>query len=310
MRELVETVENRAVGEWQASFIFFNRTFAHTDVYNAQKISLKSQSRRFVTCGSPIQHPRLCAEDKVMLRKSVAWLIAILILLTRHSCRLKVISDRRGETVESGVNHLFAVLHAHQLASLMIAPQGMGVMVSRSKDGDMVIPALRLAGFHAVRGSSGQGKENRGGMTALHKLAEFVGQGHSACLTVDGPRGPRGKVAKGIAHLARQTQANVIAIAIVPRWRIVVTGAWDRLQIPLPFSRIDVCMSSPMRIGDDESLEAFRRRIEQMLFETERQIDPAENIHNDSWRRTFRACGKLDERDRVPDAKLPVAKAG
>lgn len=237
-----------------------------------------------------------------MFRKSFAWLIAILILLMRYSCRLKVISDRRGETVGNGSNHVFAVLHAHQLASLMIAPQGMGVMVSRSKDGDMVIPALRLAGFQPVRGSSGQGKENRGGLTALQQLVEFVGQGHSACLTVDGPRGPRGKVAKGIAHLARQTQANVIAIAIVPRWRIVVTGAWDRLQIPLPFSRIDVCMSSPMRIGDGESLEAFRRRIEQMLIETERQIDPAENIHSDSWRRTFRIDAKLNERDRAPAA--------
>ncbi|MFG0253875.1 MAG: DUF374 domain-containing protein [Rhodopirellula sp. JB053] len=189
---------------------------------------------------------------------------------------MRVTNDIRPAFKAAGVRYVFAILHAHQFAALMVAEKGLGAMVSRSADGEMIVPSLTLSGCVPVRGSSGQGVANRGGRTALRNLIGHVIGGHPACLTVDGPRGPRGRVHKGIGDLSRQSDAVVLATVVVPTRRWIVSKAWDRMQIPRPFSTIHLHFSEPLMSRRDESLEEYRRRIQATLARLESEVDPEE----------------------------------
>ena len=149
-------------------------------------------------------------------------------------------------------------------------------MVSRSADGDLLVPSLRVSGVKAVRGSSRLAGRDKGGSQALAQLIDHVRGGAPAYFAVDGPRGPRGQVGSGIAKLARATGAAVILAIPVPRRRWIITRAWDRFQIPKPFTRIDVYFTAPMLCGPNEDAEAFRARVQESLRALERQHDTRE----------------------------------
>jgi len=125
-----------------------------------------------------------------------------------------------------------------------------------------------------VRGSGG--RTNKGGASALRNLIDHVTAGQPAFLAVDGPRGPRGKVHPGAALLAKKTGAAVLIAIAIPKRRFIIESAWDRLQIPWPFTRIDITFSDPIFPQTGESTHDFAARIENALAEAERELDPSE----------------------------------
>jgi lysophospholipid acyltransferase (LPLAT)-like uncharacterized protein len=149
-------------------------------------------------------------------------------------------------------------------------------MVSRSTDGDLLVPSLRINGIVPIRGSTRTKEQGKGGAAALDRLIEQVRGGAPAYLAVDGPRGPRNYVNHGIAKLSFATGAAVLIAVPIPRRRWILTRAWDRFQIPKPFTRIDAFFGPPLRLSDGEDLETFRQRIEDALAELEAQHDPGE----------------------------------
>src|SRR5687768_15992768 len=59
-------------------------------------------------------------------------------------------------------------------------------MVSRSADGELLSPSLRLRRVVAVRGSTREGDRDMGGGAALQELARRMGPDSPDCLAADG----------------------------------------------------------------------------------------------------------------------------
>jgi lysophospholipid acyltransferase (LPLAT)-like uncharacterized protein len=203
-----------------------------------------------------------------------SWLVGFFILTLQVTCRIRIHNDPRETLTADGFGHVFGTFHAHQIGGFLAARRGTGVMVSRSVDGQIVVPSLRLCGHIPIRGSSGTGR--KGGATALQALIEHVRQGHVAMLAVDGPRGPHGSVQKGIGLLSQKTNAAVLMAVAVPSRRWILERTWDRLQIPKPFSRIDVYIAEPLMPRKSEPLQQFTDRIEATLKRLEAEYDPQE----------------------------------
>lgn len=208
------------------------------------------------------------------------WVFATGIVLLRLTTRVQFHNDARPELRSGGRRYVFSLLHAHLISATMGTEKGVGVMVSRSGDGEIVIPAITFCGCVPVRGSGRHRGSDKGGRTALEALVEHVVRGRPALLAVDGPRGPRGKVHKGIAHLGREAQAVVIPVVAIARRRWILHQSWDRIQVPKPFSVIDLHFGQPLQSLPGERLEAFRRRIEAAQRELERRLDPLEACRN------------------------------
>lgn len=214
------------------------------------------------------------------------WLLSRLVIglvdVIRLTCRIRFHDDPRPELRRRGIPYIYGSLHGHQLNVLCDVEPGIKAMVSQSRDGELIVGALERAGFGVVRGSNRSQRRDRGGKRAIEQLADHIRGGGSAAITVDGPRGPRGCVQNGIAWLSQQTGAAVVLLAAIPRRRLIAFGAWDRMQIPLPGTRIDGYYAEPIFPLPDERLEAYRRRIELRLRELEQWHDPREARHNRS----------------------------
>jgi lysophospholipid acyltransferase (LPLAT)-like uncharacterized protein len=173
--------------------------------------------------------------------------------------------------------YAYSVLHSHQIAAVIHGEPGTGAMVSRSEDGELLIPCLTVRGIIPIRGSNRHKNGNdKGGLAAIDALVEHVAGGAPGYLAVDGPRGPRNRVHKGIAVLSQRTGAAVINLVAVPSRRWIFTKAWDRFQIPKPFSTLHGYFAEPIFPCDDESVEQYRKRIETSLNDLERKHDPIE----------------------------------
>lgn len=228
----------------------------------------------------------------------MSWLVLGVVYLMRATCRIEFHDDPREELDRRGVGYLFSFFHAHQLSVMIGSQKGTAAMVSRSRDGELIVPALKKIGCVVYRGSKKSNLRARGGQQAIDSLIAHVNRGAPAAIAVDGPRGPRGRVHKGIALVSQKTGGAVLNLVAVPRLRWIAWKAWDRMQIPVPFVGIDGYFAEPIFPREGEKLEAYRQRIETSLRQLELQHDAKEARHNAP------ICTRLD--DSSTNATLPA----
>jgi lysophospholipid acyltransferase (LPLAT)-like uncharacterized protein len=134
------------------------------------------------------------------------------------------------------------------------------VLVSRSKDGEMIAETMRLSNIGAVRGSS-----SRRAAGAAKELAEILGRGEAIGITPDGPKGPARAVKQGVLFLAQKTGAAILPITNAVSNSIELRKAWDKFHVPLPFSKAAVVYGEPIHIGENDDLEEKSRILKERL---------------------------------------------
>lgn len=160
---------------------------------------------------------------------------------------------------------LFAFWHGRMLYFLKLYEYlgaRVTVLVSQSRDGEVVAQLLSRFGFQTIRGST-----SRGGARGLLAVVNKVRSGMHAAFTPDGPRGPRFQVQPGLVMVAKRTGAPILPMAFGAQ-RKRVLASWDAFLLPLPFSRVVVVYGEPIYVPADASaadLEAKRREVEASL---------------------------------------------
>jgi hypothetical protein len=207
----------------------------------------------------------------------LGWLLALALVTWRRSCAFRIAADDpRPALRQRGQRYVLALLHAHQVSAVMLSDERMATMVSRSLDGDLLVPSLKMRNAVPVRGSSMRREVDKGGQRGLDDLAEEVSRGVPALIAVDGPRGPRNRVAAGIIELARRTGAVVIPVVVIPARRWILSRTWDRMQIPKAFTTIRAHFGPGVTVGPDAEYGEARAAIAEALRELERRHDPSE----------------------------------
>jgi hypothetical protein len=167
---------------------------------------------------------------------------------------------------------VFAFFHGQQMALLAARPHGLTVvLVSHSKDGEVQAGVLGALGFSVVRGSS-----TRGGARGLAEVVGLLRRGACAAFAVDGPRGPLGVAKGGAALAAGSSGASLLPVAAAARRAVVLSRAWDRFEIPLPFTGVVVVVGAPVSADAARScpavlasaIAAARARAEALLGES------------------------------------------
>jgi lysophospholipid acyltransferase (LPLAT)-like uncharacterized protein len=122
----------------------------------------------------------------------------------------------------------------------------LAVMVSLSDDGELQASALRRLRYVIVRGSS-----SRSGANGLKGIVRRMREGSDSAFAVDGPRGPRGVVRDDGDRVGAILAARIAGGVVVPfasacssAW--VFARAWDRFELPRPFSRVAVALGPPL----------------------------------------------------------------
>ncbi len=144
------------------------------------------------------------------------------------------------------------------------------MLISSHADGRLIAKTVKWHGISTVKGSS-----SKGGTDALRQLVRLIGDGNTVGITPDGPRGPRMRAGDGAIALARLSGAVLIpAAAATSRRRVLST--WDRLIVPLPFSRGACVWGDPITVTKDdtaEDLERLRKQFEDSLIAVSNRAD-------------------------------------
>ncbi len=150
------------------------------------------------------------------------------------------------ERAQRGEAFIFASRHG-QLLPLLFGVEGLGltIMVSRSRDGDLLASLLRPFGFSMVRGSS-----SAQGRLAAREALRILSDGGRLGMAVDGPRGPRGLVQDGILRLARRSSVPIVPLVASCGRSVVLHGSWDHFELPWPGSSVVIEVKGPIEVAD------------------------------------------------------------
>lgn len=143
-------------------------------------------------------------------------------------------------------------------------------MVSAHGDGELIATALDRLGVPPLRGSTG-----KSGAKVLRIAKAEIKAGACMAIAVDGPRGPAGHVHPGAVYLARETGVPVVPLSgsVRPHRR---AGSWDRMLVPLPFSRGVLIAGAPLWVpadADAAALQTFRARLTDELHDLTARAD-------------------------------------
>ncbi len=118
------------------------------------------------------------------------------------------------------------------------------VLASLSKSGDVSMKINTRFGYHSIRGSSAKKSDpskNKGGAQAFRELIRWIRgdeetRGRCVAMTPDGPRGPARVMTEGSMKLSQMGRAPMVFLGQSTR-TFIQLGTWDRMRLPLPFSR-------------------------------------------------------------------------
>ena len=169
--------------------------------------------------------------------------------------------------IENDKNMIFSAWHGRLLLfpyyyRYVHGRKNLCIMASKSRDGEMIKRILGKFDIETVRGST-----SRGGISAMKALIKATKSGKDTALTVDGSKGPVFKVQPGILLLAQITGIPIIPLAYDASKKIVL-NTWDKLIIPLPFSRIHVSFGDLIHVPRDaKDLEPYRQKLQKTMDE-------------------------------------------
>lgn len=151
------------------------------------------------------------------------------------------------------------------------------VLISRSRDGNLVAYTTKFLGFAVIRGSrkSRSADTHKRGTGALREMMKTLKNGDVIFMTPDGPRGPRMRMGEGPLRLAQFSGAPVLAYGLSTS-RNKLFNSWDRFMLPLPFGRGKIIWAGPISVprnASDADIEALRLKLENLLNSATQEAD-------------------------------------
>lgn len=171
----------------------------------------------------------------IIIWRLAGYLLGVIFFFFYIFIRVKKENHREAEIMMEEGRAVFCFWHRFLLPLLWLyRGRGIWVITSMSRDGEIADALLRLYGYRTIRGSS-----TRGGLSAILKMTRLLKEGKTFGIAVDGPRGPAFVPKEGAFFSASKAGAFIIPVWVRVE-RGIELGSWDRLVVPIPFSRVVV----------------------------------------------------------------------
>ncbi len=221
--------------------------------------------------------------DKKFVQRVLAGLIAAYMRFVRASTRWQMEGLEVLEPLQkSGKGFIVCAWHGRfmmALAGWSEMPQTPYVLISKSRDGNLVALTSRKLKLGVVRGSrkAKHKDKHKRGAGALREMVAVLENGDCIFMTPDGPKGPRMVMGEGPIRLAKLSGAPLIAFGLATN-RHKVFKSWDRFMLPLPFGRGKIIFAGPVCLSKNanaEAQETARTTLETLLNQASQNCDKA-----------------------------------
>ena len=180
-------------------------------------------------------------------------IIAILLLLLGFTFRYNLLTTHSKGIV------IYAFWHRNIIPLLLLRKfEKIVILVSSSKDGELIAGPAKVLGYQPVRGSS-----RRGGSKAVKEIIKLSNR-FSIGVTPDGPKGPKEKIKDGLLYIAYFTHLPIIPVAVDIQ-REKVFNSWDGFRLPIPFTKINVSYGKPIYIKSKDEVKSKIEVVQESL---------------------------------------------
>ncbi|MCK4311531.1 MAG: lysophospholipid acyltransferase family protein [Candidatus Cloacimonetes bacterium] len=156
-------------------------------------------------------------------------------------------------------NVIYAFWHRNMIPLLFSRKfEKVVILISSSKDGEIIAGPAKALGFLTARGSS-----KKGGTKAVKEMIK-LSRKYSLAVTPDGPKGPREKIKDGLLYIAYFTKLPIIPIAVDIKWEKVF-NSWDKFRLPKLFSCVHVTYGEPIFINSKDEIKAKVQEVQKAM---------------------------------------------
>jgi hypothetical protein len=217
--------------------------------YILKRTEMKSQKKQLIT-------------DKKFIK-----LVYHFIRTYSKTLNLEVINEKKWmDLLQRGEKIILCTLHQQFFSYIRYfktySHLGPSLMISQSKDGELIAGVANHTGWYTARGSS-----SRGGQDALNEMIERIEKTGLGAHIVDGPTGPVGIVKNGAVKMAASKGAYLVPMYTVTEkdWH---ASSWDKFILPKPFSKVKIVYKDPIYVEkteDPDLMEEYRQILENQL---------------------------------------------
>ena len=177
---------------------------------------------------------------------------------------------------------VYAMWHAHQCCVHGLPNRAnCNVLISRSRDGEIIAGVVERWGFKVIHGSKGK----KGSVEATLQMINALKKGECCAIMVDGPRGPAKVVKDGAIRVAKNAGVPIVPIYwYSPNPTFLKFSSWDQFRIPFLWTHLINLYGEPIYIdpnGGKEEDERVRLEVQHSLEELEKK---APKVHKEVFR--------------------------
>ena len=168
---------------------------------------------------------------------------------------------------------IYAMWHAHQFCIHGIRNREKPhVLISRSRDGEIIADVVERWGFQTVRGSKGK----KGAVEATMQMISILKSGENCAMMVDGPKGPARVVKDGVIKIAKMAGVPIVPVYwYSSNFTFAKFPSWDEMRSPIFATNLINLYGEPVYVPQDCDEEEARLKLQAGLEELEKKAPKA-----------------------------------
>lgn len=173
---------------------------------------------------------------------------------------------------------VYAMWHSHQFCVHGLPNRSnCNVLISRSRDGQIIAGVVEKWGFKVIHGSKGK----KGSVEASMQMIHALERGECCAIMVDGPKGPARVVKDGAIRIAKKAGVPIVPVY----WyssnpTFLKFNSWDEFRTPFFWTKLINIYGEPIYVEDNDDKEyeeQVRLKLQHSLEELEKQAPKAFN---------------------------------
>ena len=171
---------------------------------------------------------------------------------------------------------VYAMWHAHQCCVHGLPDRAnCNVLVSRSRDGQIIANVVEKWGFKVIHGSKGK----KGSVEATLQMIHALEHGECCAIMVDGPKGPAKVVKDGAIKIAKKAGVPIVPVFwYSPNLTFLKFPSWDGFRIPFFWTKLINIYGEPIYVDADNEKaqdEEVRLKVQRSLEKLEKEAPKA-----------------------------------
>ena len=122
--------------------------------------------------------------------------------------------------------------------------------------------SARREGNELIRGSS-----NKDNIKSLKEAMKYAKKKYTLGIAIDGPAGPIFEPKSGAIFIAKKTGMPIVPVSSYCSKKWIFKNMWDKLEIPMPFSRCVHYVAEPFYLTRESSMEESIELVKERIHE-------------------------------------------